>query len=164
MHKTRIKIQNIYNYKTFFKIIFNLKYYVYSFFILSYLLYYKSLESCTKGEDICTRMIGWIKSKIIEALFSLLIMLILFELIIYKIISRIHLIHMIFSFIFFYLYSHGLDFEDHGLYNLRGYFILFIIFVLMILPINALIYLIKKKKKKIQFYHLLSVKLFLFGY
>ena len=148
LHKTG-KIQNIYYYKTLFKIIFNIKYNVYLLFILSYFLYYKSLESCTKGEDICTRMIGWIKTKLKEEIFSLLIMVILFELIIYKIISRLHLIHMILSFIFFYLYSHGLNFEDHGLYNLNGYFILFIIFFIIFLPINIFIYLIKKKKKKI---------------
>jgi hypothetical protein len=94
-------------------------------------------------------MIDWIKSKVKEAIFSLLIMAILFELIICKIISRLHLIHIIFSFIFFYLYSHGLNFEDHGLFNLRGYFILFIIFFIIFLPINAFIYLIKKRKKKI---------------
>ena len=74
-------------------------------------------------------------------------MVILFELIIYKKISSIHLIHMIFSFILFYLYSHGLNFEDHGLYNLEGYFILFIAFFLIFLPFNFLIYLIKKRKK-----------------
>lgn len=150
LHKTG-KIQNINNYKTLFKIIFNIKYNVYLFFILSYFLYYKSLESCTKGEDICTRMIGWIKTKLKEEIFSLLIMVILFELIIYKIISRLHLIHMILSFIFFYLYSHGLNFEDHGLYNLNGYFILFIIFFIIFLPINIFIYLIKKRKKILLF-------------
>ena len=137
LYKTRIKLQNIYNYKTFFKIIFKIKYNAYLFFILSYFLYYKSLESCTKGEDACTKMKDWIKSKVKEAIFSLLIMVILFELIIYKIISRSHLIHIIFNFTFFYLYSHGLNFEDHGLYNLTGYFILFIIFIY------------KKKEKKI---------------
>ena len=76
-------------------------------------------------------------------------MVILFELIIYKVISRLHLIHMIFNFILFYLFSHDLNFEDHGLYNIRGYFILFIIFFIIFLPINALIYFIKEKNKKI---------------
>lgn len=91
----------------------------------------------------------WIKIKIKEVIFSCLIMVILFELIIYKVISRLHLIHMIFNFILFYLYSHGLNFEDHGLYNLKGFFILFIIFFIIFLPINALIYFIKEKNKKI---------------
>ena len=133
-------------YKTLLKILFHSKIYVYLFFALSYLLYYKSLEKCIKGEDICTRMINWIKVKIKQLIFSCLIMVILFELIIFKKISPIHLIHMIFIFILFYLYSHGLNFEDHGLYNLEGYFILFITFFLIFLPFNFLIYLIKKKK------------------
>ena len=118
-------------------------------FFLSYFLYYKSLESCTKGEDKCTTMKYWIKIKVKEVIFSCLIMVILFELIIYKVISRLHLIHMIFNFILFYLYSNGLNFEDHGLYNIRGYFILFIILIIIFLPINALIYFIKEKNKKI---------------
>jgi hypothetical protein len=62
---------------------------------------------------------------------------------------------MIFSFIFFYLYSHGLNFEDHGLYNLRGYFILFIIFIIIFLPINILKYLIKKRKKILLFLYII---------
>jgi len=129
----------------------------YLFFFLSYLLYYKSLESCTKGEDVCSKKIYWIKIKIKEIIVSCLMMVILFELIIYKVISRLHLIHMIFSFIFFYLYSHGLNFEDHGLYNLKGYFILFIIFFIIFLPIKALIYFIKEKNKKIIiFFHIIK--------
>ena len=127
-----------------------LKYFsIYFLFFLSYLLYYKSLESCHEGEDICTTMKDWIKIKIKEIIFSCLIMVILFELIIYKIISGLHLIHMIFIFILFYLYSHGLNFEDHGLYNIRGYFILFIILFIIFLPINVIIYLIKQKNAKI---------------
>jgi len=133
-------------YKILLKILF---FSIYLFFILSYLLYYKSLESCTNGEDQCTMMISWIKIKVIEVIFSCLIMVILFELIIYKVISRLHLIHMIFNYILFYLYSHGLNFEDHGLYNIKGYSILFIILFIIFLPINALIYFIKQNKKKI---------------
>ena len=136
------------------------------FFFLSYLLYYKSLESCTKGEDKCTKMKFWIRIKIKEVIFSCLIMIILFELIIYKVISRLHLIHIIFNFILFYLYSHGLNFEDHGLYNLRGFIILFIIFFIIFLPINAFIYFIKEKNTKlIIFLHIIKFisLLFLFN-
>ena len=149
----KIKL-NIYYYKILLKILF---FSIYLFFFLSYLLYYKSLESCTNGEDQCTMMISWIKIKVKEVIFSCLIMVILFELIIYKVISRLHLIHMIFNYILFYLYSHGLNFEDHGLYNIKGYSILFIIFFIIFLPINALIYFIKQKKKKIFiFFHIIK--------
>ena len=113
------------------------------------MLYYFSLEKCTEGIDECPKKIDWIKTKIKEVIFSCLIMAILIELIIYKKINKLHLIHIIFSFVLFYSYSHGLDFEDHGYFNFKGYFILFIIFIILFLPINALIYLIQKKKNKI---------------
>lgn len=82
-------------YKVFFILLFNSKIYIYILFFQSYLLYYKSLEKCTKGEDICPTKIIWIKTKIKEVIFSCVIMVVLFELIIYKKISRLHLIHII---------------------------------------------------------------------
>ena len=145
--KNDFKKKQSHYYKFLFIILLNSKIYIYILFFLSYLQYYKSLEKCTKGEDKCPRKINWIRAKIKEVIFSCLIMVILFELIIYKKISRLHLIHMIFTFIMFYLYSHGLNFENHGYYNFKGYFILFIIFFVLFLPINFLIYLIQKKKK-----------------
>ena len=99
--------------------------------------------------DECQNNIDWIQTKVKEVIFSCLIMVILIELILYKKICKLHLIHIIFSFIFFYLYSHGLDFEDHGYFNFKGYLILFIIFIILFLPFNLLIYLIQKKKNKI---------------
>ena len=141
--------KNIYYYKPLFKKIFNQKIFVYVFFFLSYILYYNSLEKCTRGVDECPRKVKWIKTKVIELVFSCLIILILFELMIYKIISILHLIHIIFIFILFYLYSHDLNFQDHGGYNFKGFFILFIIFFILFLPINILIYLKQKIKNKI---------------
>ena len=125
------------------------------------------MESCTKGEDKCTREKKWIKTKVKEVVLSCLMMLLLFELIIYKLISRMHLIHMILNFIIFYLYSHDLTFEDHGLYNIRGFFILFIIFFIIFLPINTIIYFIKEKNKTIIiFLHIIKFisLLFLFNF
>ena len=142
-------IKHPYYYKTILKILLNQKIYVYSFFLLSYLLYYYSLEKCFEGMDECPKRIDWIQTKEKEVIFSCLIMVVLIELIIYKKINKLHLIHIIFSFVLFYSYSHGLDFEDHGYFNFKGYLILFIIFIILFLPINALIYLIKKKKNKI---------------
>ena len=99
--------------------------------------------------DECPKKVDWIQTKIKEVIFSCLIMVILIELIIYKKINKLHLIHIIFSFVLFYSYSHGLDFEDHGYFNFKGYLILFIIFIILFLPINVLIYLIQIKKNKI---------------
>ena len=42
------------------------------------------------------------------------------ELMIQKIISKFHLIHIIAMFSVFFVYSHGLDFDDHGFFNLLG--------------------------------------------
>jgi len=98
--------------------------------------------------DLCPIHVDWIKRKIKEVIFSCLIMVVLIELIIYKKISRLHLIHIAFFFLIFYSYSHGLDFEDHGYFNFIGFFILFFIFFIIFLPINVLIYLIQKYKKK----------------
>ena len=123
-----------------------IKIFVNAFFFLSYLLYYNSLEKCTKGMDICPRKVKWMKKKVIEIIISCFIMTVLFEYIIYKKISRLHLLHIIISFILFYSYSHGLNFQDHGYYNFKGFCILSIIFFIIFLPINALIYLIQKKK------------------
>ena len=108
------------------------------------------MEKCTEGLDECPRKLNWIKMKLKEVIFSCLIMVILFELILYKILSRLHLIHIIFSFIFFYLYSHGLDFEDHGFFNFKAFFIFFIIFFIIFLQINLLIFLKQKKENKIK--------------
>jgi hypothetical protein len=151
----KIKINNY--YKSLLKIFLHPKTYVYLFFFLSYLLYYTSLEKCTKGFDICTKRINWIKVKIAQLIFSCLIMVVLFELIIYKIISLVHLVHIIFIFILFYLYSHDLNFQDHGYYNFKGFFILFIILFILFLPINILIYLKQKKKKIIIFIYIITL-------
>ena len=146
--KTAIKSNKINYYQKLLKILIT-KILVNVFFFLSYKLYYNSLEKCFKGMDECPVNINWIKAKVKEVIFSCIIMVILFELIIYKKISRLHLIHIVFIFVLFYSYSHGLNLEDHGYYNFKGFFILFIILSILFLPINIFIYLIKKKKNKI---------------
>ena len=70
------------------------------------------------------------KKKIIEVVIFCLIILVLIELIFYRIISVLNLIHLSLFYILIYLYSHGIDFEDHGYYNFVGSIaiILFIFF------------------------------------
>ena len=155
-------IKNIYYYKFILNILFNKRTFEYLFFLVSYLLYYFSLEKCTEGLDVCPRNINWIKMKLKEVIFSSLIMVILIELILYKILSRLHLIHIIFSFIFFYLYSHGLDFEDHGFFNFKAFFIFFIIFFIIFLPINLLIFLKQKKENKIIIFIIITIIVLIF--
>lgn len=67
---------------------------------------------------------------------------------IFKKISKLHLIHFILAYFLLYRYSHGYDFDDHGLYNFLGSFALLFIILLILCPMNGFIYLYKKKKKK----------------
>lgn len=161
LHLNEKKIIKKNYYKIFCKIIFKTNSYIYISFFISYLLYIFSLEKCTEGMDECPRNINWIKRKVKQIIFSCLIMMILIELIIYKKISHLHLIHIIFVFLIFYSYSHGIDFEDHGFYNLKGYFVLFFALVIIFLPINGFIYLIQKKKKKIIIFTYIAILIFI---
>ena len=116
-----------------------------SFFFLSYYLYYKSLEKCFQGFDICGTKNNWISLKLSEAVLSSFILALLIESMIYRIVSKFHLIHTIIFYYLIFNYSHGLDFQDHGFYNFFGcIFIIFLILILM-LPLNGLIFFIKKK-------------------
>ena len=117
-------------------------------FLLSYFLYYLSLEPCFGGFDTCVFKKAWIKSKLIEAILSIIINTVLFELMIFKKISKLHLIHFVIAYFFLYRHSHGYDFDDHGLFNfLCSFFLLFLI-LLILCPMNGFIYLYKQKKKK----------------
>ena len=123
------------------------KFFIALLFFITYLLYFFSLEKCYLGFDIWSIKFSWIKRKIREEIFSCIFMLILIELIIYKKITRLLLIHIIIIFIIFYIYSHGLDFNDHGRFNFIIYFVLLLLFMIFFLPFNLLINLIKRKRK-----------------
>ena len=114
-------------------------------FTFIYFFYIISLEGCYEGEDQCSLKISWIYHKIIEELVSCIILVIVVQLMLFKIISKRHLIHLIIIFPLFYIYSHGLDFPDHGYYNFFYYFVVFTIFTIIIQPFSIIIYCIKKK-------------------
>ena len=116
-------------------------------FLLSYILYYLSLEPCFGGFDTCVFKKTWIKVKLAEAIVSVSINVILYELMIFKLISKSHLIHFFIAYFILYEHSHGYDFDDHGLFNFLGSFTLLFIILLTLCPLNGLIYLYKKKKK-----------------
>ena len=131
---------------------------IYSFnfiFIIIYYLYYLSLEKCFDGESECSRKINWIKKKINEGLLCTFFLLFFCELMIHKIISKLHLIHMIIIFFYFYTYSHGLEFDDHGFFNFLGIITALIIGIIGFLPFNFLVIIIKSKNKLILFIYLL---------
>jgi hypothetical protein len=102
-------------------------YFVYFYFFLSYYLYYLSLEKCMKGQFECGKNIKWIHKKLVEAIFSSIIIAILIEFMLLKLLTKLHLIHVFIFQLSFFIYSHGQEFYDHGLYNFLGNIILFIL-------------------------------------
>ena len=118
-------------------------------FIVAYYFYYLSLDKCFEGEDVCSKKWDWILLNIIRLVISSVIIIFLFILIIYKIISKIHLLHFIAIFICFYKYSNLAYFHDHGGYNLLFLILsLFISLILLLLiKLISLIFRIKYKYK-----------------
>ena len=116
-------------------------------FIISYYLYFLSLEKCFEGIDICSKKWEWIIVKITQLIISLIIIIFLIILMIYNIISKFHIFHFIFAFICFYYYSHSDAFHDHGAFNLVAYFVILflVLFLFFILRILILIFRIKYK-------------------
>ena len=134
---------------------------IFILFILSYYLFFLSLERCYEGEDICCMKFSWIKVKLVEESISCIITIILLELIILKKGFKLHLIHFISIYITFYKYSHGIDFDDHGYYNIKYYFII-VIFALLVLFIIKYLLFLKNKKYIILFAEIFLVVLYLF--
>ena len=128
-------------------------------FLLNYLLFFCSLEKCTEGEDKCCLKFKWMKKKIIEEALSCVLTIVLFELILLKKISKFHILHFLFIFILFYNYSHGIDFEDHGGYNITFYFVLIAPALLILFILNKIILYIKKRNLII---FIISILIFLF--
>ena len=116
-------------------------------FLLVYLLYFLSLEGCYEGEGVCTLYIDWIFLKVKEEVISCVILIIIIQLMICNIISKIHLIHIIIMFIILYKYSHGKRFEDHGYFNFIFYFIVVGIITFIIFPFDLVVYCFKGKKR-----------------
>ena len=126
-------------------------------FSVSYYFYYSSLERCYEGNDGCGKKMKWITIKVIHLIISSFIMSILLELMFYKIISKLHLIHFALVFFIFYNISHGMDFDDHGYFNLLAYFILIFTIIMMMLPINGFIYFLRKKNKKYVIHYIIII-------
>ena len=116
-------------------------------FFLVYLLFFLSLEKCYLGIDSCPGKFDWMKLKLKELIISCFILSILIECIFYDIISKLNIAHIVVIFYSFYEYSHGLEFDDHGLFNFIGYFSLLFIILLFFIPFNVLVCIVKKKKK-----------------
>jgi len=141
-----------------------LSYIIYILFLLSYYLYYLALEKCYNGQYGCGKKLRWIRKKIFQVFLSAIIIAILFELMLLKLVSKLHLIHVLIILFIFYIYSHGDEFYDHGFYNLLGYTLILIISLILIFPFNILLYLIKIKNKALIFIYLTFLILLFFFY
>ena len=118
---------------------------IFALFFFSYFSFFLSLERCLEGEDVCCKKVRWMKKKVIEEAISCILVTMLFELMIKKKISKLHIIHFIIVFLSFYSASHGIDFDDHGYYNIKFFFII-VIFILFLLSIINYLLSIKNKK------------------
>ena len=116
-------------------------------FILNYYLYFLSLEKCFDGFDVCGEKVKWILKKLSQAVISFFILALIIELIILNKIPKYHIFHIIIVYSFFYNYSHGLDFHDHGYFNFLGCISIISVILLALLPFNGLLFFIKKNNK-----------------
>ena len=136
-------------------------YTIYILFFLSYSLYYLALEKCMEGQFECGKKVFWLRKKLFQAFSSAIITAILFEFMILKLITKLHLIHVFIFQLIFYLYSHGDEFYDHGFFNFLGHNLIVIICLILIFPFQILIYLIKNNNKALIFLYL-TFLIFLF--
>lgn len=152
-------IINYFNYyKTYF--VFSLKYFA---FFLVYLFYYSSLKKCHSGEAICSFRLDWIMKRVREEIYSCILMALIIQLMIFNILSKKHLIHMIAIFALFYVYSHGMYFHDHGYYNFYFYFVVLSIIIIILIPLDCILFYNKKKIfKTITIYFSLLIIIFFF--
>ena len=73
-------------------------------FIISYILYYLSLEKCFDGEELCGNNMKWIYTKVFELILSCELISLLIATILFKYVSKFHLIHLFPTFTLFYHY------------------------------------------------------------
>jgi len=116
-------------------------------FIISYYIFYLSLEPCLLGEDPCGNNLKWIYKKFVELVISCELVVYLIYKIIFMNLSKLHLIHLLMVFVLFYIHSNNFFFHDHVMYNFIFFFFLLLINILLILLLKAIIYIVKIKEK-----------------
>ena len=120
-------------------------YYVILGFFLLYVYYFKSLEKCFDGEDGCSFKFKWIMDRLREGITSCVLMVIMMQLLLFNIISKVHSIHLIVYFTICFSYSHGFVFHDHGYFNFLYYFLLSGITTVFFIPLDFILCLNKRK-------------------
>ena len=116
-------------------------------FIISYIIYFISLEACNEGEELCGNNMKWIYLKITEIIISCEIIVFLLIKIFFNDSSKFHLIHLFLIFILFVFYSHGFAFFNHGMYNIIVFLILLFFNIILILLFKFIIFIFKIKNK-----------------
>ena len=116
-------------------------------FIISYILYYLSVEKCFDGDEICGNNMKWIYKKLTELIISCELISVLIATIIFNYSSKFHFIHLTAIFILFFLYSHNYYFHDHGMYNFVFFIILIFLNLLIILLLKLIIWIFSIKNK-----------------
>ena len=111
---------------------------VISFFLIYY-YYYSSLEACNEDINICASRYEWIKTKIKEEVISCFILEMMIQLMLYKYLSKKHIIHISIVLGYFFYKSHGLSFDDHGYFNFLYYLILLVLFTIVFIPFGFFI-------------------------
>ena len=124
--------------------------YKYSDFILyliAYILYNLSLESCFEGEEKCGNNMKWIYKKLIELILSCELISFLIGKIIFGYSSKLHIIHLVAISVLFIYHSHSYFFWNHGMYNIIFFALLFIFNVVILLLIKFFFFILRIIKK-----------------
>ena len=114
-------------YEKIIKIIIKLLFHEYSTAILcliSYFIYYLSLEPCNDGEEVCGDNMKWIYKKLFQIILSCEIEVLAIVQILFFGASKLHFIHLILVLGIFLFHSHGFAFFNHGMYNFISFFII----------------------------------------
>ena len=121
-------------------------------YLIAYILYFLSLESCLAGEELCGNNMVWIYKKLVELIFACEIISFLIGKIIFNFSSKLHIFHLIGIFSLFYYYSHDFYFWNHGMYNLI-FFLLLLFFNLCFILFFKFIICLFRIQKKYYIYH-----------
>ena len=132
--------------------------------ILSFYLYYLSLEGCVGTQIDCLKIMTL--DKFIDifnlVLFSSLLSSFTLIFSFFNLISIFCMIYPLIVFIIFYTLDHGSDLAHHGLYNFIVFCILLVLFFILLLITIYLIILYNKKRRKI-FYFIIFSSILLFS-
>ena len=133
-------------------------------FLISIILYYKSLESCgTISPNLCsiTHDKEWYSKLIKYDIYSSIIFGSFISIILFRCKGYIHFIYSIPIFFYFFITYQGSDADDHGFYNLIGFIITIIIYIPFTQFILYILYYFYKKQIK-KFLLILTIFVILF--